>query len=280
MSTEPGGADNPFPVSSSPLRPPPPNQRAAQQSGAHSLAQRTTPGIRRLRKIKIFDSPPPPTLRINKGPPSTIPRTLAGSSQSGATSGSASLVAPVSPLRDEHALWLARNQRVRRRREEAEAAQHTARQVLTAASTNRAPPRPRVRFDRTGTPLDPNGYRAPREEELTRQDLLINGVAPTPLETNRAHQHCGICLHVKSHPVSYMCGHSHCYCCIRLWLEHRWVCPTCRTVMTRPPHRNYEEEAGLALDFPDRIDESLVNYSWDGLNFPRHRVVYVDSDEE
>ncbi|KAJ7440407.1 hypothetical protein B0H11DRAFT_2253026 [Mycena galericulata] len=299
-----GTADNPWPVSSSPPRAPGAQNRAPSAS---SLSQPTVPSTRRMRKIKIFDSPPPQPLRINKGPPSTIPRSLArrqGSSSSTPDDFSASICIPVLPPvpndAELHAQAIARQRqrrqadlerRVLERRQAdrdrirvATAEYETARLALAALGANapRAPvARPRIRPNYAGTPLDPLGWRAPREERLTRNDLLLNGVAPTTMETNRSHQRCGICLHVKSHPVSYTCGHSHCYCCIRLWLEERWVCPTCVTVMNMAPHRNYEEEAGIASDFPDWVDDSEVDYSWNGLNFPKRRMIIApDSDDE
>ncbi|KAJ7506692.1 hypothetical protein B0H11DRAFT_2219375 [Mycena galericulata] len=305
-----GTADNPWPVSSSPP-PPPSTQGRASSATQHSLASK-----RPMRKIKIFDSPPSPALRINKGPPSTIPRSLAGSSRSNVSSSASAaatqttslrlplhlpplpVLPPVPNDRELHAQAMAQSTRAPARPLWT-AASASARPITTASRSplpnTKAPAelsrlwvpmcqrRAQLGFvsvrNRAGTPLDPLGWREPRDEELTRTDLLVNGVAPTPRETNRSHQRCGICLHVKSHPVSYTCGHSHCYVCIRLWLEQRWVCPTCVTVMNIPPHRNYEEEAGIALDFPDWVDESVVEYSWEGLRFPRRQVIIApDSD--
>ncbi|KAJ7500584.1 hypothetical protein B0H11DRAFT_2225574 [Mycena galericulata] len=317
-SSRTGTADNPLTVSSSPPRPPGTQNRAPSLS---SHVEHPVSSTRPLRKIKIFDSPPPSRpLRINKGPASTIPRDLARSVGS-SSSAAAALRAPNSTyftlppvtlpsVPNEQELHLQAIARQRQRRQDAldrqqaarqqaaserlqadnqriaiaTAEYERARQALAELGTN-APPlrssRTRIRPNRAGTPLDPLGWRAPREEDLTRNDLLLNGVAPAPRETNRSHQRCGICLHVKSHPVSYLCGHSHCYSCIRLWLEQRWVCPTCVTVMNRAPHRNYEEEAGIALDYPDWVDESVVDYSWEGLCFPKHRrIIAPDSDDE
>ncbi|KAJ7429109.1 hypothetical protein B0H11DRAFT_2266965 [Mycena galericulata] len=289
-----GTADNPWPVSSSPPRAP------GTQHATPSVcipAQRRVPSTRPMRKIKIFDSPPSNTLRINKGPPSTIPLSLRYPTADSASSASSSATAlPPLPNQEERQAQAFARQRLRRQaaldRQQADneriaratAEFEVAHRALAALGTNGVPARRsgiRIRPNRAGTPLDPLGWRAPREEDLTRDDLLLNGVAPTPRETTRSHQRCGICLNVKSHPVSYTCGHSHCYCCIRLWLEQRWVCPTCVTVMNMPPHRNYEEEAGIALDYPDWVDQSVVDYSWDGLRFPKRRMIIApDSDEE
>ncbi|KAJ7607457.1 hypothetical protein DFH06DRAFT_1347497 [Mycena polygramma] len=86
----------------------------------------------------------------------------------------------------------------------------------------------------------PVGWRMPRAQPLTVNNLLRNGIAPPVKTTTRKHQSCGICLHIKSHPVVYTCGHSHCYTCIRLWLEKDFRCPTCRTRISAPPIRVYE----------------------------------------
>ncbi|KAJ6523684.1 hypothetical protein DFH09DRAFT_1096563 [Mycena vulgaris] len=116
------------------------------------------------------------------------------------------------------------------------------------------------------------GSRKKRDLPLTHEDLWLNGIGPpedAAPTTICSHHQCPICLDVKSHPVSYQCGHSHCYVCIRLWLEQHWTCPVCVTTMTGAPFRNYVEEAGLEADFPNRMDTSIVAYSWDGLVFPR-----------
>ncbi|KAJ7496074.1 hypothetical protein B0H11DRAFT_1910337 [Mycena galericulata] len=295
-----GTSDNPWPVSSSP--PPAPQDVAPS---APSVAPRPVATTHPLRKIRIFDSPPlSNTLRINKGPPSTIPRDLAR--RQGATSdfaaaarraiGTISPLPPVPNDRERHAQAIERQRQRRRdardrrqaddaRINRATAEYEEARQALVALATN-APParasRPRIRPNCAGTPLDPLGWRAPHEEELTRDDLLLNGVAPTPRETNRSHQRCGICLHIKSHPVSQVVSLIPPPC-----TPVGTAIATCASasgsssVMNMPPHRNYEEEAGLALDFPDWVDESVVDYSWEGLRFPRCRVIIApDSDDE
>ncbi|KAJ7446785.1 hypothetical protein FB451DRAFT_1412194 [Mycena latifolia] len=112
--------------------------------------------------------------------------------------------------------------------------------------------------------------------------LYLTATRPPEVESPKKHHLCGICRGVKSHPVSYECGHSHCYVCICLWLEESWKCPTCRKVMTAEPFRHYGEEDCLVDAYPDRGDKSEVDYSWDGLRFPkRTRVVEVtDSDSD
>ncbi|KAJ7169370.1 hypothetical protein C8R43DRAFT_1121243 [Mycena crocata] len=126
------------------------------------------------------------------------------------------------------------------------------------------------------------GWRMPREDPLKHEDLWVGGIGPTeqlPLKKMEHHK-CGICRFVKSHPVSYLCGHSHCYVCIRLWLERRWSCPECVTEMWMAPFRQFAEEASIVAAYPEWNDESEVSYNWDGLTFPRRpRIVYApDSD--
>ncbi|KAJ7169413.1 hypothetical protein C8R46DRAFT_1033137 [Mycena filopes] len=113
------------------------------------------------------------------------------------------------------------------------------------------------------------GVRDKRRVPLNVDNVLLNDTPPPTVLTTRPHQTCGICLHLKSHPVSYLCGHSHCYRCIRVWLEKRFTCPTCRAVMYEKPHRNFIEEEGIAFDHPNVIDASAVNYNFDGLVFPQ-----------
>ncbi|KAJ7025049.1 hypothetical protein C8F04DRAFT_1301189 [Mycena alexandri] len=128
---------------------------------------------------------------------------------------------------------------------------------------------PRIRRRQSVAPAPPApGWRQPRKVPLTVDSVLLSDIKPPTMTTLRSHQSCGICLHIKSHPVSYRCGHSHCYRCIRVWLESQWTCPTCRTTMTEEPFRHYAEEEGLAADHPSFRDRSCVDYKWTGLRFP------------
>lgn len=76
----------------------------------------------------------------------------------------------------------------------------------------------------------------------------------------------------------YLCGHSHCYVCIRVALEKRFSCPECVISMFRPPFRQYAEEAAIKSAYPEWNDTSEVDYSWYGLLFPRHQMRYVVED--
>ncbi|KAJ7670793.1 hypothetical protein DFH06DRAFT_1320716 [Mycena polygramma] len=123
------------------------------------------------------------------------------------------------------------------------------------------------------------GWRAPRAERLKVDELYIGTQRPAEVTTEeRVHQMCAVCRQVKSNPVSYRCGHSHCYVCIRMWLEHSWKCPECITVMQESPVRHFPEENGIAFDFPSRANETKVTYSWDGLSFPQRTKGGPDSD--
>jgi hypothetical protein len=64
--------------------------------------------------------------------------------------------------------------------------------------------RTRVRAPR---PPDP-GWRKERDEPLTVESVLVTNLVPPVMTTDREHQTCGICLHIKSHPVAYVSGSS------------------------------------------------------------------------
>ncbi|KAJ7126215.1 hypothetical protein C8R44DRAFT_734102 [Mycena epipterygia] len=126
------------------------------------------------------------------------------------------------------------------------------------------------------------GWRPPQDPPLTHAMLYRNGAAPSnqPVPVQDHHK-CGICHLVKSHPVSYLCGHIHCYVCIRMWLEHAFTCPSCVTTITRAPFRQYAEEAAIAAGYPEWKDDSDVDYDFYGIIFPKAagRVI-VESDSE
>ncbi|KAJ6590101.1 hypothetical protein DFH09DRAFT_1307551 [Mycena vulgaris] len=110
---------------------------------------------------------------------------------------------------------------------------------------------------------------------LMEEGLYLTDEQPPEVEAILPHHQCLICFCVKSHPVSYRCGYSDCYVCIRVWLEQKWQCPVCWETMYEEPVRHYGEEAGLEFSYPNWMDKSSVDYSWDGLKFampPRHRV--------
>jgi hypothetical protein len=145
----------------------------------------------------------------------------------------------------------------------------------------------------TGIALE--GWCEPRRTPLEHTDLWIAGEGPPEQLPVEEHHKCGICYNVKSHPVSYvtssclrhafeprvddqdryLCGHSHCYVCICMWLEHQWTCPECVTPMYRAPFRHWAEEAGIERAYPNWNDGSTVNYSWKGLLFPQAPKVLV-----
>ncbi|KAJ7675664.1 hypothetical protein DFH06DRAFT_1317826 [Mycena polygramma] len=139
--------------------------------------------------------------------------------------------------------------------------------LTPAAQAADRPSRTRVR--RPGKP----GVRAPRERALLEGDLYLSAARPPVMTTERPHYECGICLHIKSHPVSYRCGHSHCLVCIRTWLEYSWICPVCRKTMYEKPMPNDDIQRGIAFDHPEFVDPSRVDLSFDGLTFPTKSTV-------
>ncbi|KAJ7704267.1 hypothetical protein B0H14DRAFT_3526694 [Mycena olivaceomarginata] len=103
---------------------------------------------------------------------------------------------------------------------------------------------------------------------LTEAALYNDNARPPVLAVPKPHHVCSICWAAKSHPVSYLCGHSHCYVCIRLWLEKQWTCPDCSHEMSIAPFRHYGEENSIEYDYPFWKDNSRVSYSFHGLIFP------------
>ncbi|KAJ7430010.1 hypothetical protein B0H11DRAFT_2264452 [Mycena galericulata] len=172
------------------------------------------------------------------------------------------------------------------------------RRTVSRSPTPRSPtppPRPPPRSPPTGrTRIRPAAYRdysrhlrrfgqrEPRTNPLTEEDLYVDCVLPTIQHTDEAtaYLQCGICLNAKSHPVSYACGHSHCYACIRLSLEKTFRCPECKTRMRAPPHRQYAEEHAIAKEFPEWINPCHVLYDWNGLTFPKGLLIEVTTDDE
>ncbi|KAJ7474591.1 hypothetical protein B0H11DRAFT_2235963 [Mycena galericulata] len=231
----------------------------------------------------VPDSPPRPPaakkIRIFQSPPSTILATL------GHSIGRPLLWAPSNAV-SVPGPWEARAHREDQEREERRLAR---RELAFQALLPPAPPRlPAVRglgATRLIRPPSPTsvavlGRRPICAQALRLTDLYKDGVLPTEQLPVKIHHKCVFCHLVKSHPVSYLCGHSHCYACIRLWLEKKWTCPECVTPMHRAPFRQYAEEAGLADAYPEWNNKSVVDYSWDGMVFPKppRRVIVEDSD--
>ncbi|KAJ7446063.1 hypothetical protein FB451DRAFT_1412425 [Mycena latifolia] len=140
--------------------------------------------------------------------------------------------------------------------------------------------RTRMRSRASGPSVAGTGKRDEREDPLSKEDLYETAARPPPLSglgVKDFHK-CEICFSVKSHPVSYECGHSDCYVCIRLLLEQQWTCPCldCQKVMNRPPSRQFAEEASIAHDYPQWVDRSRVAFTCDRLVFPRRRLISVE----
>ncbi|KAJ7784193.1 hypothetical protein B0H16DRAFT_1446452 [Mycena metata] len=115
------------------------------------------------------------------------------------------------------------------------------------------------------------------------------------LKAKTSHHRCTICSQVKSKPVSqvifidinspmlkvhhsYLCGHSHCYACVRRHLGEDSRCPVCLEVMYQPPFRQYAEEQSLAAEYPWWVAPAAGEYSWVGVVFPERPKVEVAVD--
>ncbi|KAJ7734901.1 hypothetical protein B0H14DRAFT_3516996 [Mycena olivaceomarginata] len=112
------------------------------------------------------------------------------------------------------------------------------------------------------------GRRLERATPLTTAELYLNDARPPSISSPPVLLTCPLCFNLKSHPVSYKCGHSHCYVCIRVWLESSWACPTCAKTITAAPIPEPDDQTAIAVSFPG-WDDSEVAYGWDGLRFPR-----------
>ncbi|KAJ7940114.1 hypothetical protein B0H13DRAFT_2300188 [Mycena leptocephala] len=116
------------------------------------------------------------------------------------------------------------------------------------------------------------GYRAPRDNVLTEDDLYLDDARPTNVVLPLLRHPCTICLNAKSHPVKLVCEHSTCYVCIRVSLETQWACPECGSDITRKPVPHGVEEAEIGVANVG-WDNSRVNYDWQGLVFPRRQTL-------
>ncbi|KAJ7024362.1 hypothetical protein C8F04DRAFT_1270379 [Mycena alexandri] len=259
----PGSSTNPFVLGSSP---PPPSKRVPTKRTGPT---RTVPATRAARDIgsllgaRVICAPPSAIAQASRQP---YPPGILGDFRGAAA-----------PRRDAAEVAQREAAEVERaRREHVE-----ARDAVSVAAARLAIPHVVITSGiRRRARRISLGMRDKRTVPLTPENVLVTDAVPPTVLTTRAHQTCGICLHTKSHPVSYLCGHSHCYRCIRVWLEKKFTCPTCRTVMNRAPHRNYIEEEGLALDHPNFVDTSVVDYNWDGLRFPQLAEVGPEFDSE
>jgi hypothetical protein len=50
--------------------------------------------------------------------------------------------------------------------------------------------------------------------------------------------------------------------------------------MSCAPFRHYAEERGLEMEYPELVDESQVLYSFDGLTFPKAKIIYYIEDSD
>ncbi|KAJ7430615.1 hypothetical protein B0H11DRAFT_2134874 [Mycena galericulata] len=133
---------------------------------------------------------------------------------------------------------------------------HSAQQLITNALPRAADP----------------GSRILRSIPLRAEDLLLNGVTIAGnRECNDPAYTCGICLGLKSHPVSTQCGHTFCFVCVRLALESSFACPMCGIVMHHSPHRVHDLEDIIVAAYPKQRDNTIVKWetAWGGLSFPK-----------
>ncbi|KAJ7023232.1 hypothetical protein C8F04DRAFT_1193688 [Mycena alexandri] len=91
----------------------------------------------------------------------------------------------------------------------------------------------------------------------------------------------GAALRARTAHHSYLCGHSHCYACIRRRLAEDFNCPVCFEVMYQAPFRQYAEEQSLAAEYPWWVAPGPGEYNWVDVVFPEpSKVVAVDSHSQ
>ncbi|KAJ7660347.1 hypothetical protein DFH06DRAFT_1326477 [Mycena polygramma] len=112
-----------------------------------------------------------------------------------------------------------------------------------------------LRLRRRKTPR--RGFRTPRETPFAVKDLYVTDARPPADSDPLPHHECSVCYNIKSHPVAYRCGHSHCYVCVRQWLEISWGCPLCGVEMTDEPMCSDDAKRAIAFDHPDWQDHSV-----------------------
>ncbi|KAJ7843436.1 hypothetical protein B0H14DRAFT_3456205 [Mycena olivaceomarginata] len=274
----PGSANNPHVLDSPPRH----RRKKRERSDCENLPS-LGPGAA-LDPLTLEDSPPRPK-RIYRGPPSTIvpdlPAAAVGPSREGPAVASAwrGGRSPARAMLALEASLVAEQREERRAERNREVTRQYAAGLLMAASSSLERERVRALLARSGRSsavpntraarrAEPEGWRAPRGTPLAREDLYLQGTVAPEITALKNHHECSICHFVKTHPVSYQCGHSHCYACIRMWFEQKWTCPECVATVDSSPFRHYAEEAGIESEYPGHSDLSVVDYSWAGLVFP------------
>nr|GAT46443.1 predicted protein [Mycena chlorophos] len=130
------------------------------------------------------------------------------------------------------------------------------------------------------------GWRLHRSRGVKRA-MLLSGVHDPPyLEPLSPHHRCSICWGVKAHPVLSArflftrsdslpeyprtdCGHTFCFCCLRVWLQTSWRCPECMNILRETPRRNIDVQQWLLEAYPKLAeDESRPTYDFSSLVFP------------
>ncbi|KAJ7022482.1 hypothetical protein C8F04DRAFT_1272592 [Mycena alexandri] len=147
------------------------------------------------------------------------------------------------------------------------AARAALRSPATVNDENRPPSVPRHRR-RSTRAYQGSRVARPPGAELKEDDLYLSAARPVEATSPDSDLTCGICFQIKSHPVQYNCKHSHCYVCIRQWLEHSFQCPQCRAKMTSRPVPDDQVAAAIVQQHPSWKDDSRIEYSWTGLTFP------------
>jgi hypothetical protein len=81
-------------------------------------------------------------------------------------------------------------------------AEMVRRRTLIGMSSSRSDRPTGIRIRRPGRRRRQIGWRTARVFPLTHDDLYLTAARPQTMYTDRSHHSCGVCLQVKSHPVS------------------------------------------------------------------------------
>ncbi|KAJ7860157.1 hypothetical protein B0H13DRAFT_2355763 [Mycena leptocephala] len=204
--TRPGSIDSPFLVNSSPETSPRP---ARQRGTTTTTISITGPGStvndplfvdssspERLGSSVFRAVPSTRTARRNAGPmgprPLGSPLLIYGGPPSGMLQQTRPPShRPLAPVAMRSLEW---------------GAEMVRRCTLIGMSSSRSDRPTGIRIRRPGRRRRQIGWRTARVFPLTHDDLYLTAARPQTMYTDRSHHSCGVCLQVKSHPVSYACG--------------------------------------------------------------------------
>lgn len=113
-----------------------------------------------------------------------------------------------------------------------------------------------------------------KAKRRTRESTVLTEpqIANTPMELE-----CKLCFNLMFDPISTSCGHSFCRPCLSRCLDHRFVCPCCRTNLQSYLSHLVKGDVGtckilertLQLKFKDDYQKRRISYENELLQFSR-----------